>query len=102
MDMPLVRVAGEIDGDGVLDVDGDLIRAAGDLDVVFTHGEMILLRLRENRAADLVVVVGSGRFGLIDDGSTKLGVLHLYRNHFVGDEYRECEENQADQAPEVA
>src|SRR4051812_6320048 len=101
MQMPFVDVAGKLDRDGVVDGNGDLGGRADDRDVLRGHRQVVLARLRQDRAADAVVVMRACRMRLIDDGLPQLGSLHFYRDHLPCHKDSQGQKNEADQAPEL-
>src|SRR5712671_6861442 len=101
MQVPVVGVAGKLNGNGVVDRDGDLAVAADDGDVVWSDREVVLPRLRQDRSPNPIVIVRAGRMRLVDDGLPQLGGLHLHGDHLPCHEDGQTKKDETDQTPEL-
>src|SRR5947207_1388016 len=99
--MPLVREAGEVDGDVVLHVDGDLAVCPRDFHVVFLDRKLRVIDLLHDGAFDLLVVVRAGGFCLVDDDLPHLRRFHFHGDHLPGDEDGDGQQDQSDQTSEL-
>src|SRR5262245_33930509 len=99
--LPLVREPGELDGDFVFDVDGDLAVRPRDGDALVGDGEVVLARLVDDGVVDSLVAVRSGGLRLVDDFLPQFGGAHLDWDHLVGDEDCDGQKDQADDATEL-
>src|ERR1700680_974825 len=102
VDVPLIRVAGKLDGDDVIHVDDDPAGHTVDGDVFFLDRKTVLAALGQDGLTDYSVVVSAGRLRLVDDGFAHLGGFHFDRDHFPGDVRGDRQDDQTDETPEIS
>src|SRR5438445_6098397 len=102
VDVPLIRVTGELDRNDVIHVDDDTTRRPSDRNVFFLDRKAVLASLGQDGLADHPIVVSTGRLRLIDDGFAHFSGFHFDRDHFPGDVRADRQDDQTDETPEVS